>query len=425
MIFRKNKKFKIAMLSFHTCPLATLGGKDTGGMNVYVKELTRYLGRAGIHVDVFTRSQDEHVPHVIHDLGYGNRVVHIPAGPEIPLTKADLVKYIPDFANQIITFSKDKGISYDVIHAHYWMSGIAGVTLKKEWHMPMISMFHTLALLKNKIATSSEFEGQYRIDGEKEVINLSNRIVVSTISEVRELISLYNIDKKQTKIIPPGVNLGHFYPIDKEEARAYIQQKKECMILFVGRIEPLKGIETLMRALGELRLRNDVDDSKICLTIIGGDATATEEKMGEEMTRLLKIREELGVESFVNFIGKKNQDELPYYYAAANMVVVPSKYESFGIVALEAMACGTPVIASDVGGLACLVKNEETGFTIPDGDISALADKIALLINNPELRKKIGVQAAKYAKEYGWASIAKKMIKLYQYEISHFHNNAF
>jgi D-inositol-3-phosphate glycosyltransferase len=419
-MLRKKKNLNIAMLSFHTCPLATLGGKDTGGMNVYVKELTRYLGRLDVHVDVFTRSQDEHVPHVIHDLGYGNRVVHIPAGPEIPLPKPELAQYIPDFADIISQFSNEKKIHYDVIHSHYWMSGIAGKKLKKEWHVPMISMFHTLALLKNKIAASSEYEGDYRVNGEKEVIAASNRIVVSTEAEVKELVGLYNIDKIQTKIIPPGVNLGHFYPIDKEEARAYIHQKKECMILFVGRIEPLKGIDTLMRALGELRKRSDIDDSSICLTIIGGDTTATEEKVGEEMARLFKIREELGVESYVNFIGKKGQDELPYYYSAANMVVVPSKYESFGIVALEAMACGTPVIASDVGGLACLVKNEETGFTVPDGNPEALADKIALLMKNPELRNKIGTQAARYSKQYGWASIAKKMVRLYQREISKF-----
>ena len=420
MKFLRSKKINVAMLSFHTCPLATLGGKDTGGMNVYVKELTRYLGRAGVHVDVFTRSQDEHVPHVIHDLGYGNRVVHIPSGPEIPLPKAKLVQYISSFAERILSFSNEKNIQYDVIHAHYWMSGIAGKQLKEEWQIPMLSMFHTLALLKNKIASSNEFEGDYRINGEREVLNETDRIVVSTEAEVKELIELYNVDKNKTKIIPPGVNLGHFYPINKEEARAYIHQKKECMILFVGRIEPLKGIETLMRALGELKKREDIDDSKICLTIIGGDATATEETMGEEMARLHKIREELGVESFVNFIGKKSQDELPYYYSAANMVVVPSKYESFGIVALEAMACGTPVIASDVGGLSCLVKNEETGFIIPDSDPVALSEKIALLMNQPQLRKRIGAQAAEYAKQYGWASIAKKMIRLYQKEISRF-----
>lgn len=420
MIFHKAKKLKVAMLSFHTCPLATLGGKDTGGMNVYVKELTRYLGRAGVHVDVYTRSQDEHVPQVIHDLGYGNRVVHIPAGPEIPLPKSELAEYIPLFAKRIKEFAEQKNLNYDLIHAHYWMSGAVGTLLKNDWHVPMISMFHTLALLKNKIAANSEFEGDYRINGEKEVLSNSERVVVSTDAEIEALLELYTIDIHKTTIIPPGVNVGHFYPIAKDEARGYIHQEKETMILFVGRIEPLKGIETLIRALGVLRSRNEIDESKICLTIIGGDATATEENMGEEMIRLQKIREMLGVESLVNFIGKKSQNELPYYYSAANMVVVPSRYESFGIVALEAMACGTPVIASDVGGLAHLVQDGVTGYRVPENDPDALADKLALLINHPELQNQLGKNAAKYAKKYGWASITKQVVQLYHKEITRY-----
>ena len=161
----------IAMLSYHTCPLATLGGKDTGGMNVYVAELTRHLGQMGIHVDVFTRSQDEHVPHVVHSLGYGNRVVHIPAGPEHPLPKQELVEHIPAFVDGIRHFAQQKGIHYDLVHSHYWMSGIAAEQLKNEWRIPMVHMFHTLVLMKNRIARSpEEMEGAYRLDGEKQVL---------------------------------------------------------------------------------------------------------------------------------------------------------------------------------------------------------------------------------------------------------------
>src|SRR5512137_1908194 len=155
-----NPAMRIAMLSYHTCPLATLGGKDTGGMNVYVREVTRYLGRCGVHVDVFTRSQDEHVPHVLHDLGYGNRVVHIPAGPEVPLPKKELAAYLPEFAEGIRRFAAEKGIHYDLIHSHYWMSGIASEILKAEWQVPLVHMFHTLGLMKNRIARNpSEMEG--------------------------------------------------------------------------------------------------------------------------------------------------------------------------------------------------------------------------------------------------------------------------
>jgi D-inositol-3-phosphate glycosyltransferase len=172
----------IAIISYHTCPLATLGGKDTGGMNVYVRDLTRYLGQFGIHADIFTRSQDEHVPHVLHDLGCGNRVVHIPAGPEIPQPKNELEEYIDLFVDNILDFAENKHIHYDLIFSHYWLSGLAALKLKKAWNIPVIHMFHTLALLKNKIARSEkDMEGEFRINGEKKVLSEIDRLIVATI----------------------------------------------------------------------------------------------------------------------------------------------------------------------------------------------------------------------------------------------------
>ena len=184
---------RIAMLSYHTCPLATLGGKDTGGMNVYVRELTRQLGRMGIHVDVFTRSQDEHVPHVVHELGYGNRVVHVPAGPEVPMAKRELAEYVPQFVEGIKQFVAEKGMQYDLIHSHYWMSGLAAEALSDVWgEVPIVHMFHTLGEMKNRIAQSDEErEGSYRIDGEKQVIARVDRIVAATLAERTQLQYLY------------------------------------------------------------------------------------------------------------------------------------------------------------------------------------------------------------------------------------------
>jgi len=176
---------KIAMISFHTCPLATLGGKDTGGMNVYVRDLTKFLGKLGVHVDVFTRSQDVHVPHVLHDLGYGNRVVHIPAGPEMPHPKDNLRNFIPEFITGIQTFASAKSIQYDLIYSHYWLSGLAATQLADFWDIPIVHMFHTLALLKNEIARSdSERESEIRIDGEKQVIMKVDKIISATENEV-------------------------------------------------------------------------------------------------------------------------------------------------------------------------------------------------------------------------------------------------
>jgi D-inositol-3-phosphate glycosyltransferase len=240
----------VAMLSYHTCPLATLGGKDTGGMNVYVRDLTRDLGRLGVHVDVFTRSQDEHVPHVLHDLGFGNRVVHIPAGPETPLPKKDLASYLPQFVDGIKNFANEKEIHYDLIHSHYWLSGLAAESLQAAWDIPFIHMFHTLGEMKNRIARSpEEKEGDYRLDGERQVLEHAERIIAATMAEKAQLEWLYKADGRKVAIIPPGVDISHFYPIPVDEAKSYIGLPlNERMILFVGRIEPLKA-STLLYAL--------------------------------------------------------------------------------------------------------------------------------------------------------------------------------
>ncbi len=406
--------FRVAMLSYHTCPLATLGGKDTGGMNVYVRELTRQLGQMNIHVDVFTRSQDDHVPHVLHELGYGNRVVHVPAGLEHPVPKDQLASYIPEFVGGIKKFASEKGIRYDVIHSHYWMSGIAAASLSDVWAgTPIVHMFHTLGEMKNRIArTQEEREGVYRIDGEKQVLRRANRIVVATLAELTQLRFLYKADASKLVVIPPGVDVSHFYPIPADEARTYIGLKPDDrMILFVGRIEPLKGVDTLLEAMSCLQLK---EKKRVHLAIIGGEPDADPETMTAEMTRLMNLCEVLGLDQSVVFLGKRDQDKLPYYYSAAEVVVMPSQYESFGMVALEAMACGTPVIASEVGGLAYLVRDGETGFTIPAEEPETLCDKLSWLLNEDVLRRKMGAQAAAYARDYAWEKIAKQIVDVYE-----------
>lgn len=406
---------RIAMLSYHTCPLATLGGKQTGGMNVYVKELTRQLGRMGVQVDVFTRSQDDHVPHVLHDLGYGNRIVHIPAGPEEPLPNIEAKNYIPEFARQIKKFSFEKGIQYDLIHAHYWMSGVAGLDLKKAWNIPLIQMFHTLGLMKNKIATSpSEMEGAYRSDGEKLVMEHADRIIVATPAEVEQMESLYHADTSRVEVIPPGVDISRFYPIAKDEAREFVGiGRDDRMVLFVGRIERLKGIDILLKAFATMKPLGLMPNCPHYLVVIGGEPDANSETMTAEMARLQNMVEELGIDEVVVFLGKRGQETLPYYYSAAEVVVMPSHYESFGMVALEAMACGTPVIASQVGGLQYLVKDGETGYMIPDGNPTILGEKLAQIICNDELRERLGVQAHQHAQEYSWQNITRQIIQTY------------
>ncbi len=402
---------RIAMLSYHTCPLATLGGKDTGGMNVYVRDLTRALGPKGIHVDVFTRSQDEHVPHVLHDLGYGNRVVHIPAGPEVPLTKDALVGHIPEFVQGILRFAESKSLRYDVIHSHYWMSGIAARDLKKAWGTPVVHMFHTLGLMKQRVARRpGEVEGEYRLLGEKEVFRSADRIISATPAEVAQIQWLYKIKTNNVVVIPPGVDTSHFYPISPDEAKEYIGVPPCAnMLLFVGRIEPLKGVDTLIQAIAILRQHGVY----VCLSVIGGEPGGADVE-NAEMRRVQEMSRQAGLDDLVTFLGKRSQDTLPYYYSAADAVVVPSHYESFGMVALEAMACGVPVVASQVGGLAFLVQDGETGYTVPADDPQALADHLAVLLQYPDLRARLGRNAAELAKEYAWEKIADRMIDVYK-----------
>ena len=412
----------IAIISYHTCPLATLGGKDTGGMNVYVRDLTRYLGQFGIHADVFTRSQDEHVPHVLHDLGCGNRVVHIPAGPETPQPKKELEGYIDLFVENILNFAAKKHNHYDLIFSHYWLSGLAALKLKRAWKIPVIHMFHTLALLKNKIARSEkDIDGEYRIIGEKKVLSEIDRLIVSTTDEKDNLQTLYSAPLDIIEIIPPGVDTTHFYPIPADEAKEFVGiPENEKMILFVGRIEPLKGIDTLLKAISQLQQGDILQECPHYLYIIGGEPDPGQKKINEEMQHLQDLCSELGLGDLVLFLGKRNQDSLQYYYSAAEMLVMPSNYESFGMVALESMACGTPVIATQVGGLQHLVQDQETGFTIPNDNPDALEEKITVLICNSELKEKMSQNSISYAQSFSWNTITKKLIETFEKTIEVF-----
>jgi D-inositol-3-phosphate glycosyltransferase len=380
-------------------------------MNVYVRDLTRQLGQMGIQVDVFTRSQDEHVPHVLHDLGYGNRVVHVPSGPEVPLPKQELAGYLPQFVNGVLEFANSKGWSYDLVHSHYWMSGLAALDLKARWNVPVVHMYHTLGVMKQRVARQpAEAEGSYRLEGEQQVLRQADRIVAATPAELAQLQWLYQADTNKVVVIPPGVDVSRFYPIPADEAKEFIGVPPcERVVLFVGRIEPLKGIETLIEAIALMRRQGVY----VCLSVIGGDPDGGPETQNAEMARLKVMSEQAGVDDLVTFLGKRSQDTLPYYYSAAEAVVVPSHYESFGMVALEAMACGTPVVASQVGGLAYLVQDEVTGYTVPVDEPQELAMRLRTLLEEPALRQKLGSQAAQLAQDYAWEKIAARVVDLY------------
>jgi D-inositol-3-phosphate glycosyltransferase len=294
------------------------------------------------------------------------------------------------------------------------MSGLAAAALSDAWGgTPIVHMFHTLGEMNNRIArTEDEREGEYRITGEKQVLRHADRVIVATIAELTQLRFLYRANASKLTVIPPGVDVSHFYPIPADEAKRYVGLKPEDrMVLFVGRIEPLKGLDTLIQAMSGLELSGH---QRVHLAIIGGDPAASPREMSGEMARLQKLCDDLSVGQTVVFLGKRDQDKLPYYYSAAELVVMPSHYESFGMVALEAMACGTPVIASEVGGLAYLVKDGETGFTIPDQEPDTLCEKISWLLNDRELHTTMSQRAVQYAQDYAWEKIAKQIVDVYK-----------
>ncbi len=404
---------RIAMLSVHTCPLAMLGGKETGGMNVYVRDLALEFSKRGIAVDVFTRSQNAHLPHVMHQLGAHGRVIHIPTGPEEPYDKNKVFDYLPEFVEGVKRFAKDEGLEYDVIHSHYWLSGWAARELRKDWNIPIVQMFHTLGKMKDAVAQRpGERETARRIDVETEIVQFADRLVAATPSERDQLIKLYGADPSRISIVPPGVDIAHFHPMPQRLARQQIGvDDHDWMILFVGRIEPLKGVDTLIRAMALLAHECPTWVSRLSLAIIGGDPSTNE---NAEMERLKAMHAELNLGDLVVFLGAKDQNKLQYYYNAAEALVMPSHYESFGMVALEAMACGTPVIASDVGGLSHLVRDGETGFHIPSGDHLALASTLARLLQDDALRSKLGEQATYWAQNYSWGKIGDRILDVYR-----------
>jgi D-inositol-3-phosphate glycosyltransferase len=391
-----------------------LGGKKTGGMNVYVRDLSRTLGRLGVHVDVFTRSQDDCVPMVNHDLGERARVIHIPAGPQAPIPVAEIGDYLDEFVDGTVAFAAAEGLQYDIIHSHYWLSGLVAKKLVERWgDIPIIHMFHTLGHMKNRIALdASERAPQERLDGESQVMEIANRIIAATPAESAQLNWLYGADMSKVIVIPPGVDLDRFHPLDMKEAKRKVGIPcGDKNIMFAGRIEPLKGIDTLIQAMALIRQRYPSLMENTCVAIIGGDPWS--DNPDAEMARLQAMQRELGTEDIVAFLGAKDQDILPYYYAAAELVVMPSHYESFGMVALEAMAMGRPVIASEVGGLAFLIKDGVNGFHVPTRDPEALAERIFELLTNEPCREDMGRAARENAKRFDWTIIARQVLSAY------------
>ena len=401
---------RLGLISVHTCPLAALGGKESGGMNVYVRETARHLGRLGFEVDVFTRSQDPNVPKVV-PLGEGARVIHVEAGPQRPMSAAAMAAHLHAFADGVDGFRLESGADYGLLHAHYWLSGVVALELARRWAgTPVVQMFHTLGVVNGSLADATTGRVlRARVDAEARIAALADRIVAATSLEQADLAWYCGADVERVRVVPCGVDVDLFGPGEKSVARARLGLDAERVLLFVGRTTPIKGLESLLHALAHLK-SGGLHGAGMRLVIVGGDR---DERRDDGRRRVRALAEELGIGTWLDFRGPQPQPVLPDYYRAADLCLVPSHHESFGMAALEAMACGAPVVASRVGGLATTIQDGVTGVLVPPRDEVALAAAIASLLADDTRRAALGRQAARWAQSFAWPSVTRMLIDIY------------
>jgi len=395
------ERLNIAMISIHSCPLGVLGGRDTGGMNVYIRELARELAKRGHAIDIYTMAhQPQHGPPI--NLGQNVRLIHLETGVDEEVPKVAIYDYIQRFACGAENFRKYNHMPYDLIHSHYWLSGLVGKQLQAWWHVPHAVMFHTLGAVKNSIGIG-KYEPELRIEGEREVVGSCNRIIASTPKEREDLIKHYGASSDKIAIIPCGVNLDLFKPVDKEIARKELGLDHQKVILFVGRIEPLKGLERLLGALTYIK-----GEKPPLLMIVGGD----EHSQGQ-VQLLQRMAKDLHIQDQVNFVGSVAQERLPLFYSAADICAIPSYYESFGMVALESLACGTPIVANNVGGMRYMVSQGEVGRIVKDNSPHNLASEISALLYQQEDKDQHIKTRRDRMTEFSWATIADRILREY------------
>lgn len=379
-------------------------------MNVYIRELSCHLAAQGLPVDIFTRRTDPHTPEV-REFAPGVNVITITAGPTAPISKNELFPYLPDFAEQMALYSLRAGARYDVVHAHYWLSGWAAELARRYWATPFVQMFHTTAHMKNAVSAQADRETDLRLRTEKRLLTLANGIIAANPDERADLIWHMGVPTDKVCTIPPGVDLALFRPLDRAESRAEIGiALDERVVLFVGRIDPIKGIDTLIEA-AQLILSRETERPPT-FVIVGGDLDDDGAPYGPLALVADTIRER-GIAANFRLVGSQPQDELPVFYAAADIVAVPSRYESFGLVAVEALACGVPVVASRAGGLRFTIDEGVAGLLVKPQSPDALASGLESILNDDALRAAMSAAARPSVKRYDWSNIAQQMTHVY------------
>jgi D-inositol-3-phosphate glycosyltransferase len=390
------------MISAHSCPVGELGGRDTGGMSVYIRELAGELSRQGHTVDVYTRVHDPNDPIVV-DLGERARLIHLAVGEPAHIDKLAVYPLLPDFTCGLEKYRKDHGYEYDIVFSHYWLSGWVGDYLRRWWGVPLVTMFHTLGALKN--ASGYGFDDtELRIVTEQEIIQQCQRVITATEREKHDMSEHYGAAPEKIGVVPCGVNMDLFNLMDRSGARARLGLGDEKTLLFVGRIDPVKGVDRLVQALPLVETGDNLK-----LMIVGGD-----EASAAEVERLRTLATGLGVGDAVEFHGAVNQADLSVYYNAADACVIPSYYESFGLVGLESLACGTPLVAADVGCLKDIVVPGQTGIVVADNAPGRLAEGITKVLAGPAVSRDFIRDSVR---DYSWESVAGGIVKQLRYTL--------
>jgi D-inositol-3-phosphate glycosyltransferase len=402
---------RVAIVSLHTSPLDQPGSGDSGGMNVFIRAAAERLSAEGVGVDVFTRSRDERRPEV-QELGGGSRIINVLAGPNAPVPKEALPRLLPEFLDGVLERARSDGAGYDLVHTHYWLSGWVGRNAREIWGVPLVASFHTLGKVKNySLSRGERPEPSDRLAGEERVIAEADRLIAATPVEASQLVGLYRAEPGRIRLVPPGVDHELFFPRDRDRAKARLHLANLRLLLFVGRLQAHKGPDVAVRALAEAVARDPAATADVVLAIVGGPSGSDH---GAEVARLMDLASALGVSERVILFPPQPQSRLADFYAAAETVLVPSRSESFGLVALEAQASGTPVVASAVGGLRYIVEDGVTGHLVEGHDPADHAERVLSILGDAKARARMGDAGVARSLLFSWDATAAGMLSVYR-----------
>lgn len=419
MTSQPSRPHRVAVISVHTSPLAQPGTGDAGGMNVYVLQTAVELARRGVEVEIFTRATSSAAP-AVQQAAPGVLVRNIEAGPFEGLDKHDLPTQLCAFAAGVLREeARHPQGYYDLVHSHYWLSGQVGWLAKERWGVPLVHTMHTMAKVKNlMLAEGDRPEPTMRVLGEEQVVEIADRLVANTDAEAAELIELYGADPKRVAVVNPGVNLSVFRPGSKSAARRRLGLPPDAlMLLFVGRIQPLKAPDILLKAAARMLIENPALRSRLVVACVGGPS-------GNGLARpslLADLAAELGISDVVRLAPPAPQEELADWYRAADLTVVPSHNESFGLVALESQACGTPVVAASVGGLRTAVDDGVSGVLVDGHDPDDWARVLNRLTERPAVLGEFSANAVRHAAGFGWSATAARLVDVYAGALAQLH----